>query len=327
MNNEEIPFLRNISAYHGGSWNQRRSSHQEDCKSKDCWGDFGANSEFMTLERIMLLQLSQPLPPRVEPESAQHIFPVDWLELNKEIRELKLIFEKHGIKVDSLHANWFGDFKPNLMFTRDLSFMTPWGAILSRMASQVRQGEEKWAQRALAEFGIPILTIIRGMGTFEGADALWLTPQSVLIGTGNRTNELGYRQVSNILSEFNVQTFDIKLPKSVQHLLGILQIISPRRALVRIELATPGLITALNEADIDIVPIPEIEETVFRQGMNVICVSPDRIIMPANCPNLKSIYLSHNINVLDEVCIEQLIRAAGGIACATMPLRRYLRDE
>ena len=49
------------------------------------------------------------------------------------------------------------------MFVADLMFMTPEGAILGRPASTVRAGEERLVARRLAELGVPILRVVRGL--------------------------------------------------------------------------------------------------------------------------------------------------------------------
>jgi N-dimethylarginine dimethylaminohydrolase len=63
---------------------------------------------------------------------------------------------------------------PNLIFMRDLFLMTPEGVLLGRPASTVRAGEERWAQLGLARAGVPLVGAIRGVGSFEVADALWV---------------------------------------------------------------------------------------------------------------------------------------------------------
>jgi len=49
--------------------------------------------------------------------------------------------------------------------------------------------------------GVPIVKAIRGNGTFEGADLMWLRPDAAILGRGLRTNDEGAAQVAAILSE------------------------------------------------------------------------------------------------------------------------------
>ena len=125
------------------------------------------------------------------------------------------------------------------LFVADLMFMTPEGAILARPASTVRAGEERWVARRLADLGIPILRTIRGEGTFEGADAAWLDPHTVLVGRGLRTNAEGVRQVSATLQEMGVAVIEIDLPCGTMHLMDILRFADRDLAL-----AWPGRLAA-----------------------------------------------------------------------------------
>ena len=110
------------------------------------------------------------------------------------------------------------------MFCADLFFLTPEGAILGRPASTVRAGEERWVARRLADLGVPIVRSVRGQGTFEGADAMWLDARTVLVGRGLRTNAEGVRQVTATLAEMGVQAIAVDLPWGAMHLMGTLRI-------------------------------------------------------------------------------------------------------
>jgi N-dimethylarginine dimethylaminohydrolase len=245
--------------------------------------------------------------------------------LGSELSLLAKALSKNGVEVCWLEADWFPSPRPNLMFVRDQFMMTPWGALLGRMASPVRAGEEKWAQLALARAGVPVLWTVRGRGTFEGADGLWLSPSTVAVGVGNRTNAAGFEQVRHVLREFGVTVVPVPLPRSVQHLLGLLQIVSPEKVLLRTEHASSGLRRLLSRHELEIIPVPESEEVVSRQGMNVLTVAPNRVIMASGCPRLHALYERNGIKILAEAEISQLVNAAGGIACASAPLFRSSR--
>lgn len=316
--------LERYSAYHGGTWKRRAKSHAEECAEGRGWRTSRATSEFSGLESVLLYR-PPSTPPRIDdPERVQHLARLDWKKLLHEQRALARAYESQGARIEWLDADAFPGSPPNLMFLRDLFFSTPWGAVLARMASPVRAGEEKWAQAALAALGIPILCLIRGKGTFEGADALWLSPRHLLVGVGNRTNAEGFRQLKALLSEFGVSCTAIRLPRKVQHLLGLLQPVDRGRALLRASIAPPSLKRALRKSGYEIIPIEETPEVTHRQGLNVVAVAPGRILMPADCPSLKRRYSEAGLTVVAEVRISQLINAAGGIACASGILRRSI---
>jgi N-dimethylarginine dimethylaminohydrolase len=219
-------------------------------------------------------------------------------------------------------ARW--PVKRNLMYVRDLFFNTREGAVVSRMASAVRAGEEKHASLALSQLGVPITRTISGAGLLEGADALWLDPRTVLCGVGNRTNAEGFRQLREALEAQGVKTIAVELPRGVQHLLGILQIVDRDLALLRGEIAPRRLAALLKMRGFSLVPVPETDETTLRQGMNVVTVAPRKILTPAGCPGLRRLYEDAGIAVAAEVDVRQILRGAGGLACATGILSRRI---
>jgi N-dimethylarginine dimethylaminohydrolase len=171
---------------------------------------------------------------------------------------------------------------------------------------------------------VPINKTITSTGLLEGADVLWLDPETLICGLGDRTNRDGFLQVCAVLKQQGVETLTTRLPAGIQHLLGILQIIDKRLALVRTDIAPKRLLNILREKKFSIIKVAETEEVQVRQGMNVVTIKPRTIIMPANCPGLKRLYLASGITVAAEIEIGQLLNGGGGLACATGILAREI---
>lgn len=318
--------LENFSAYHGGEWKGRTLSHADDCRTGDFWRpSFGTNSEFAPLQEVLLFSVGTNYPEIACPDDVQFLRPVDREKLRNELDALAGAYQSHGVRVLRISENAFANVSPNLVFCRDLFFLTPYGAILARMASQIRAGEEKWAQAALAKEGIPVLRTITGTGVFEGADALWLTPKLLLVGIGNRTNQDGFRQIQSAMNEFGVECIPVPLPKSVQHLLGILQLAAPNKAFIRHEKAPNSLLDLLAKYQIHSIGVAESDEIREKQALNFVCLDENKILMAKDCPQTKQLFLEHGLKIAAEVEISQLISAAGGIACATGIVSRKLR--
>lgn len=309
------------SAYQGESWRERVHPHEAE---RGLWPEHGINSEFQALREVLLCLPDSSFPEITDPDSVQFLEPVYWPKLRRELVRLAKTFAQNGIKVHCVNTQAFANPPPNLIFVRDLFFLSPWGAILGRMASQIRAGEEKWAQEALARLGIPVLHTIRGHGTFEGADALWLRPDLVLVGVGNRTNEEGFRQLREVLREYSVRCLAIPMPREVQHLLGLLQIVGQGTALLRKSLGAKKLNAILIRNNFRILPIEESEEIRMKQGMNLITLKEKTVIMAKDCPELQDQLLNQKICVAATVPIQELTHAAGGIACATGIISRKL---
>jgi len=210
---------------------------------------------------------------------------------------------------------------PNLVFTADLFLMTPEGAVVGRPASTVRAGEERWVARRLAELGVPVLRTVRGTGTFEGADAMWIRPDAVLLACGLRTNEEGARQVAATLGELGVRVEKVRLGEGTMHLMGTLRMLDRDLAV-----AWPGrvprrAVEVLDELGVNVVQAPDSPELISGQALNLVTLAPRRILMPAGNPVMHAFYRDLGI-ACREVTVDELAKAAGGVACMSGILRR-----
>jgi N-dimethylarginine dimethylaminohydrolase len=244
----------------------------------------------------------------------------------REFGRVAASYESLGTEVVTIDPEPLGedrDYRFNLMYCRDLFFMTPGGAVMAAMANHTRREEPSYAARTLARHGVPILHTVSGDGSFEGADALWLDPGRVIVGIGNRTNRSGFDQLRRVLANQGVET--VSLPSTqtkTQHLLGSLQIVDRQLALVRSEIIDHAVIQFLRGNGFTVVNVPENDEVRERQAMNIVTIAPRTVIMTARCPATRSILERAGITVAAELEISQLINGAGGLACATGILAR-----
>lgn len=317
-----------LAAYQGEGWQARSSSFSEEKKTRRFWSPAGVASEFRELKQIVLFAPDPATPAIVDINQVQHIGIIDFARLNAEILALGKVFECFGIIVhwidpvrfEQADREWFY----NLFFVRDLFFMTPEGVIVSRMGSMVRAGEEKHIAKTLAALGVPILRTITGIGTFEGADALWLRDNLVLIGVGNRTNQAGFDQMAACLAEQSVQVKQVRLPNVIQHLLGMLQIVDRNLAVIRSEIFPRQLEDFLLGENFELIRLQESVEVKQQQAMNFVTIAPRKIVMMAGNPETENNLQNGGIEVLAEVEVPELMKGAGGIACATGILERVV---
>jgi N-dimethylarginine dimethylaminohydrolase len=215
---------------------------------------------------------------------------------------------------------------PNQMFAADLFFMTAEGAIVGRPASAVRAGEERWVAARLAALGFPILRTVCGSATFEGADAIWLDPDTVLVGVGLRTNREGARQVAATLADIGVRTIHVELPYGTMHLMGQLRIVDRDLAFVwpgRISTAAVG---ALRERGYEVRHFPDEAEARGGFAHNFVTVGPREIVMPGGNPVSERGYRAAGItcHVVD---VDEIAKAAGSIGCLTGVLQREVEPR
>jgi N-dimethylarginine dimethylaminohydrolase len=287
---------------------------------------FGLNTEFRPLQAVLLYKPGPEIAEAENPSSIQHLKKIDAAIMEKEYLHIIRILQTFHVQVFFIDHQRLQDtnsqYVYNLMYTRDLIFMTPWGAVICQMAGEVRRDEVRYAQRTLDQIGVPVLAAIQKPATCEGADVLWLRENCVIVGVGNRTNTQGLTQLQEILKPQKIQIIPVPLPPHIQHLLGILQLIDRDLALLRSDLADAKIKNILHDQKIRVIDIVENEEITHRQAMNIVTLAPRKILMPTNCPQTKKIYLNHGINVAAEIPISQLINGAGGLACATSILSR-----
>jgi N-dimethylarginine dimethylaminohydrolase len=282
---------------------------------------FGLSSEYGPLAAVLLYVPGPAIGDHPDPAAIQHLRPIDHAALAREFDAVIRTFEGLGIEVLRIEPGPEPDDRLslfNMMYCRDLFFMTPRGAILANMAHPVRQREPQYAGRTLAAHGIPLLHSVAGPGRFEGADALWLDANLVIVGVGNRTNQEGFEQVREVLAAMNVACLPLPSRQTAtQHLLGSVQLVDERMALVRSGIIDPEVVRFLRDRGFTVVDIPENAEGTTRQAMNLVTVAPGTVIMTAGCPETRRLFERAGLRIAAEVEIDQLINGAGGLACAT----------
>ena len=177
---------------------------------------YGLDSEYAPLTAILLYKPSPAIAAHSAPAQIQHNAPIDHTILTRELDSLIALYHSLQIKVQLIKQpddpSDVSNF--NMMFCRDLLFMTPEGAILANMANETRSVETAHAARTLDLAGIPLLAAISVEGRFEGADALWINRKLVAVGVGNRTNFAGYEQIKKILAKIGIEA--VALPSTQQ---------------------------------------------------------------------------------------------------------------
>ncbi len=316
-----------FAAYGGRGWRRRAATlGQEIADGGGVWAPMRADSEYRRLKAVLLHRPGGEIASIRDPNAAQHLARLDPARLRRELSALAAVYRRLGVVVEWMDGGPFpgkrGTGRWNLMYVRDLFFTTREGAVLARMASLVRAGEEKFAARTLARLGVPINRGVAGRGLFEGADALWLDRETILCGVGGRTNDDGFRQLRQALAPQDALVLPVRVPRGAQHLLGLLQIVDRRLALLRADIAPASLRRLLGRRGFRVIAIPESEETTTQGGMNVVAVAPRLLVMPSGCPNLKRLYLRSGLRVAAETPAIELLKGGGGIACATGVLWR-----
>jgi N-dimethylarginine dimethylaminohydrolase len=317
----EMRPLHQSAAYGGEGWSPRSTRLSEELGG--IWAACGQNSEYAPLNRVLLHPPnSDTLTEEADPNRLQLLAPVDAHRAAKQHTEMAKAYASADVTVEFVKPQRT-PVSFNLMFAADLLFMTPEGAILARPASMVRAGEEREVAACLARLGIPILRSISGGGSFEGADAMWLDPQTVLLARGLRTNTEGIRQVSSVLAEMGVTTIVVDLPHGSMHLMGVLRIVDRDLAVAWPKRLAHYAVDQLEERGFKVAFIPDETEAVSGAALNFVTVAPRHILMPAGNPLTQEFYEFLGITC-HTIMVDEIVKAAGAIGCLTGVLEREI---
>jgi N-dimethylarginine dimethylaminohydrolase len=287
---------------------------------------FGTRTEYKKLKAVMLYRPGPEIGNHPDPPLVQHLAPIDYAALTLEFTDIIRTYEARGISVhliDPVPLSEDRQYLYNMMYCRDLLFMTPEGAILSNMANSTRSSEVLYAARTLERQGIPVLHTVSGNGKFEGADAIWVGEKLVMVGIGSRTNQEAFDQIKEALIKINVCCIAVPYRATrTQHLLGAVQIVDKDLALVRYELVSREVLSVLEEHHFKMLKVPENREVRTRQAMNIVTIAPRIILMTNHCPESRDLFLRAGLTVAAELELTQLMNGAGGLACATCIISR-----
>ena len=301
----------------GPAWRPRQRSHAEELG--DLWGACGCCSEVGRLRAVLLAWPGEELAQADPPDRYLMLEHVAVPVIQRQFKGIAHAYAESGVEVRVYRPTRRPP--PNLIFLRDLFFMTPEGAIIGRMASEQRAGEERFATEALAEVGIPVLATVHGHCCFEGADAIWLEPGCVLLAVGRRTNRAGAELVAGVLRDLGVTTRLTELPEYTQHLVGVVTCLDTKFAAIHGDRATSPLRAILREHGFRLLELPADEELTRRRGMNFVAVGPSAVLMPSGCPGIRRRLEMEGISAR---CVDvgEYLKAAGGLACLTGILSR-----
>jgi arginine deiminase len=304
----------------GERWFPSEISFSEDMK--DLWGDWYCDSEVGRLRSVLMHRPGIEIENITETNFTDYRFkaPINPDRARHQQDQLASLYKTHGVDVHYISHQ--RQDRPNAMFMRDLMFMTPEGAIVCRPAIAARRGEEKAVAAKLAELGVPIIKTINGDGYFEGASAMWIDRETVIIGTGSRTNKSGARQVITELKNIGVNNIiETQIPYGSIHLDGFMNMADKKKMVIFPWHVTYECARQLQEAGVELIELDHIKELKEGMSMNFVALEPGKVVMPSGAPETKKLLEENNIEVL-ETDVDEIINGWGAIHCMTAFLKR-----
>jgi N-dimethylarginine dimethylaminohydrolase len=212
---------------------------------------------------------------------------------------------------------------PNVHYLRDSMLATPLGVVVTRPALGSRHGEEAVVVDLLDQVGTPAAARIRPPDTLEGADCLWLRPDTLVCAVGGRTTDGGVAQLEELVAPLGVRCLRIAAPSGVRHLLGAVQLVDDDLALVRADLLPTSALNLMAALGLTVLRVPEGPGFTAAHGFNLLVVGPRRVVASADHPAIVAwLRARAGVEVVAEMSYATLAGAGGGIACATGVITR-----
>ena len=220
------------------------------------------------------------------------------------------VLEQNGVTVIDLGAK--REF-PEQVFTRDIGFVIGENIFVSKMASDIRKGEEKVLENLLQNHDLKYNTL--HANKIEGGDVI-VDGDTVFIGMGNRTCLEATRELQKKLPNHSIipLSFD---PKYL-HLDCLFNILSSEVALIYPEAFDQATLENL-EKRYQLVEVSSDEQ--FSLGTNVLSIGNNKVISQPQNTKVNQSIRSLGFEVI-EVDFSEIIKSGGSFRCCSMPLKR-----
>ncbi|WP_137790343.1 dimethylarginine dimethylaminohydrolase family protein [Bacillus sp. E(2018)] len=270
------------------------------------------DSEYGTLKKVIVCEPRYMKIDEIINETQRHFA--------KDNINMKRAMKQHQHFVDTMKANGVDVYKlpamekfPEQVFTRDIGFTIGETVFVSRMGSNIRDGEEKVLRNWLLEHQIN-LSLIEG-DRIEGGDVI-VHGDTVYIGVSGRTSEETIQELQSQLPHMNVVA--VPFDPIYLHLDCVFNILSETDALIYKH--------AFEEKDYEMLAatfnVIEVEkEEQFTMGTNVLSIGNKKVLsLPVN-KNVNAALRERGYEII-EVDISEIIKSGGSFRCCSMPLYR-----
>ena len=310
-------FIYDIEAIPGERWFPKESNFEDDMN--EYWGDWGVSSEVDTLKAVLIRRPGKEVED-FDPDAVRFSDePLDVELMRKQHDNVAQVYKDCGAKVYYVEEQ--REDRPNAVFCRDLMFMTPEGAILTRPGMAARRGEERYVAQALAKYGVPILKTVAGDGMFEGANAMWVDRHTCVVSTGVRCNRSGYEQVKHELERMGVEVYHMQQPYSNIHIDGLMNPISHDKVLIHASQVPYDIIDMLKKKGYEILEAPSQSEVRERFACNFVALEPNHIVIAEGPVRTIELLEKHGVKV-ETVDVSEITKGKGSLHCITAFLKR-----
>lgn len=279
---------------------------------KDETSKIEVSTEYGTLRRVILC------PPRYmaieeainEVQKQYEDENIDRERAMDQYRTFRDTLRAHGAEVIELEPS---EEYPEQVFTRDIGFAVGDELFISRMASDIRQGEEEALETFLHEKGIRYRKLEGGR--IEGGDVI-VDRDTVYVGVSERTSRDAIRMLTEELPEHDIIPVDFE--GKYLHLDCVFNILSPDTALIFPEALDSETVGKLG-GKYNLIEVNADEQ--FTMGTNVLSIGGRKLFsLPVN-PAVNHAMRAHGYEVI-EIDFTEIIKSGGSFRCCSMPVER-----
>lgn len=284
--------------------------------------DYGSQSMVDPLRRVLVKRPDEAF--AVDDPARWHYSGKPNLEIAQQEHDALVgILRKAGVEV--LYHDEDQPHRADAIFVHDPALVTDHGVVILKMGKELRRGEEAAMARRFQELGVTILYELHGEAVAEGGDLLWMDHDTLAVGQGFRTKEVGLSQLREALVPLGVEIIPVPLPyfggpEACLHLMSLISLVDHDLAVVYPPLLPVPFWRYLRGHGINLVPVPEEEwETM---GPNVLALAPRKCVMLEGNPLTKRRLEEAGCEVLTYKGDELSLKAEGGPTCLTRPILR-----
>lgn len=313
----EKQLKNDIDALDGERWFPKESAFEDDLPLY--WGDWSVYSECLDLKDCLLRRPGKEVE-NFDWQACRFLSPIDPEKFRAQHDNLAQIYRDNGVRVHYVEEQ--REDRPNALFCRDLCFMTPEGAIITRPGMAARRGEERYVAQQLAKLGVPIIHTINGDGRLEGANAMWVDRHTCIISTGSRTNRQGAEQLEHELRRQGVDNIIwMQIPYGHAHIDGLLNFASEDVAMIFAAQVPYDVCDALKKKGIQLLECPSRTEAKISFAINFVAIKPGLIVQVDGNPRSREVLEKAGIKVIP-VDFSEIIKGYGAMHCCTAFLKR-----
>lgn len=235
----------------------------------------------------------------------------------KQHRQMVDIYEANGVRCHFVDAD---DGLKASVFTRDSSFMTPWGAVIASIQTPPRRRDYAVVSEFYRKAGIPIWKWVTA-GHFEGGDFVILKPGVALLGySGSRSTKEGAEQVARWMKEMGWEAYIVPIPHQFVHMDAVVVMLEKGLALICEDALPPYALEFIKEKH-GIRSIKVEYADCVQLGGNLVSLGDKRVLSMAHNLTVNARLKNEGFEVF-AVDYDMFALGGGGVHCSCHELRR-----